>query len=57
MAVAICDPVHDVEAIFHLLTESGNLFLKYHMSDACEIANCRFTGITQIFVGVDWCSG
>ena len=27
------------------------------MSDAREIANCSFTGITQIFVGADWCSG
>ena len=32
VVVAICDPVHDVEAIFHLsyvITESGNLFMKY----------------------------
>ena len=32
VVVAICDPVHDVEAIFHLsyvITESGNIFLKY----------------------------
>ena len=41
--------MNDKETIFHLfylLTTSGNLFR--NMSDACETANCSFTGITHI---------
>ena len=54
--VAICDLVHDVEIIFYIsyvLTASGNLFRK--MSDACETANCSFTGITHISEKISRC--
>ena len=54
--VAICNLVHDVETIFHLsyvLTASGNLFS--NMSDACETANCSFTGITHISEKISRC--
>ena len=49
--VAICDQVHDVEAMHvpcQLLTSSGNLFL--NMSDARETVRilCSFTGTTHI---------
>ena len=54
--VAMSDLVHDVETIHclcYLLTASGNLFR--NMSDAREVADCSFLGITHISKKISMC--